>query len=137
MSQTFGGLGTARRRKQAGWDAEVVGENMVVVFFNTLVNIALGGEGSQYPKPLQVGQLHAYRITFERKERKSEESLGPRQNTFDLEIYRLSLDIWDIAGWQIQLTARFGKIRVSKFVVLESIVDSSLSSVSSTKTKLY
>ena len=44
-SQTIGGLGTDRRRKQAGWEAEVVGENTVVVFFNTLVNIALGGEG--------------------------------------------------------------------------------------------
>ena len=63
-SQTVGGLGTVRRRQQTGWKAEVVGESTMVVFFNTLVNRALGGERSQYPKPLEANYTHTHTNNF-------------------------------------------------------------------------
>ena len=44
--ETFGVWGQLGRRKQAGWETEVDGEVLVVGTFNTLVNIALGEEGS-------------------------------------------------------------------------------------------
>jgi len=47
--ETFGVWGQLGRRKQAGWEAEVDGEVLVVGTFNTLVNRALGGEGSWIP----------------------------------------------------------------------------------------
>ena len=57
--ETFDVRGQLWRWKQAGWEAEVDGEVRVGTF-NILVNRALGGEGSQTPKPLEASCTYTH-----------------------------------------------------------------------------